>query len=534
MDYKKVLRLHYVNKLSSRAIAESCGCGKTTVNRFLKRFSECTELSYPLADDVANEFIESVLYKKPSDSVGDLYRPFDEEDVHRALSRKGVTLKYLWQKYNAAGIVDGLKPLSYRQYCRRYASWCDSQKVTFHIQRYPGVCIELDYAGKTLMIHDRMHPELTTKVTIFVAALSYSDYFYCEGMVECDIRNWIRVNNNALDYFGGVTQIVTSDNCKVAVAKNRDWVNPLLNRDFQSWADHNHTVLQPAKVRAPRWKPVVEGHVKIVTMHILVEMEEMTFYTLGELNSYLWQRMDEENQRAFSGLDYSRTDLFEREERETLLPLPPMKYQYLERQVVRVSQDFSFMFDKVHYTMPRKYLKKDLEVRASETEVFVYNSNGDLIRTHKRSYTPKSWVVVPSDMPSEYCDYGYWNVPYFLYKAEAVGPQTRTLIERVTQRFDHPVQSFRSCFGILKLADKHGKDALEKCCGDAVIAGKCNYSYVANTISSYASCKANDGQESQRREPNAPATGAYKDDASKYSIENLLGRQNREEGGNTR
>ena len=37
MDYKKVLRLHFVNHLSCREIAESCGdCSKTTVNEFLK------------------------------------------------------------------------------------------------------------------------------------------------------------------------------------------------------------------------------------------------------------------------------------------------------------------------------------------------------------------------------------------------------------------------------------------------------------------------------------------------------------------
>ena len=47
MDYKKVLRLHFMNHLSSREIAESCGdCSKTTVNEFLKRFRENPELSY--------------------------------------------------------------------------------------------------------------------------------------------------------------------------------------------------------------------------------------------------------------------------------------------------------------------------------------------------------------------------------------------------------------------------------------------------------------------------------------------------------
>ena len=87
MDYKKVLRLHYVNDLSSREIAESNACGKTTINEFLKRFRECPELSYPLPNDVTNEYIESILYKKPGVSAEQLlYRDFNEEAVYKAMS----------------------------------------------------------------------------------------------------------------------------------------------------------------------------------------------------------------------------------------------------------------------------------------------------------------------------------------------------------------------------------------------------------------------------------------------------------------
>lgn len=240
MDYKRVLRLHFVNHLSGREIAESCGdCSKTTVNEFLKRFRECPELTYPLSEDVTNEYIAGLLYKKSGIAADQLlYRDFNKEAVYKALARKGETLKHLWQKYNAIGIVDGKKPMSYRQYCRRHSEWADSKQLTFHIQRYPGVNLELDYAGKQLYLHNRRNPEETTKVTIFIAALTYSDYFYAEGMTECDIKNWIRVNNNALAYFGGVTPTVTPDNCKVAVAKNKDWISPVLNKDFQAWAEH--------------------------------------------------------------------------------------------------------------------------------------------------------------------------------------------------------------------------------------------------------------------------------------------------------
>lgn len=190
MDYKRVLLLHFTNGMSSREIAETTGVGKTTVNEFLKRFRECRELSYPLPEEVTNEFIENLLYQKAGNPVrSDLYRDFDPEEVHRALARKGETLKHLWKKYNAAGAVNGRRPLSYRQFCRRYASWLDNTKVTFHIQRYPGVNLELDFAGKTLSVHDRHNPEKTTTVTIFVAALSFSDFFYIEGMTCWDISN---------------------------------------------------------------------------------------------------------------------------------------------------------------------------------------------------------------------------------------------------------------------------------------------------------------------------------------------------------
>jgi len=530
MDYKKVLKLHYVNALSSRDIAASCGdCSKSAINEFLKRFRECNSLSYPLNEDVSNEFIESVLYKKSGiSSTQQLYRDFDKESVYKALARKGETLKHIWQKYNAIGIVDGKRPYSYRQFCRRYSEWSDAKQITFHIQRYPGVNLELDYAGKQLLIHDRRNPGETTKVTIFVAALTYSDYFYAEGMVECDIRNWIRVNNNAIEFFGGITPTVTPDNCKVAVNKNKDWISPELNKDYQAWAEHNDTVITPAKVRSPRWKPVVEGHVKILTMHILVEMEKMVFYSIDELNRVLQMKVTEENNRHFNGLSYSRTDLFNAEEKETLLPLPLNKFEYLERKTVKVAQDFSFTFDKVHYSMPRKYLKKELELRIGEKEILVYNQNGDFIRSHRRSYTPKEWVIIPSDMPAEYKDYGYWNVPYFQQKASNIGPNTRMLIDAVINKFAYPVQSFRSCFGIIQFAEKYGSEALEKCCKNAIAFGKCNYSYVSNTVSTYYTKPNIEEPKIKPVLTSTQVTGRYKDDDSQYSLTSLLMKQEME------
>ena len=62
--------------------------------------------------------------------------------------------------------------------------------------------------------------------------------------------------------------------------------------------------------------------------------------------------------------------------------------------------------------------------------------------------------------------------------------------------------------------------------------GKCNYTYVANTIASYKSATelAAPATGKLKVADNRPVTGTYKDDDSKYTLENLLLKQ--EKGGN--
>ena len=87
----------------------------------------------------------------------------------------------------------------------------------------------------------------------------------------------------------------------------------------------------------------------------------------------------------------------------------------------------------------------------------------------------------------------------------------------------HPVQAFRRCAGVLGYAKRKGKAVLEACCADAVRGGKCNYSYIKNTIADYevvAESMATVGPEAAE-----VSVKPHKVDASRYSIEAILGRQ---------
>ena len=91
-----------MNHLSGREIAESCGdCSKTTVNEFLKRFKECPELTYPLSEDVTNEYIAGLLYKKSGIAADQLlYRDFNKEAVYKTLARRVDIGLYPISRYN--------------------------------------------------------------------------------------------------------------------------------------------------------------------------------------------------------------------------------------------------------------------------------------------------------------------------------------------------------------------------------------------------------------------------------------------------
>src|SRR5699024_11014395 len=99
---------------------------------------------------------------------------------------------------------------------------------------------------------NRLTGELST-IVVFVAVLPYSQYIYAEGMLSTKEPQWIEVNNHALRYFGGVPAIVVCDNCKQAVTANKDWIEPELNKDYAEWAEHNGTVILPAKIRKPKF-----------------------------------------------------------------------------------------------------------------------------------------------------------------------------------------------------------------------------------------------------------------------------------------
>lgn len=505
LDYKAILVDKYALGMNSRDIAAKHKCSKSGINDFLCAFKKCKDLGFPLPQGITNEGIHSAVYGSRPTEKGKRFPGYeypDFESINRALKRQNMTLIYQWGLYARACGESRVKAYSYRQFCDLYRVWCDENGTTSHFDHQPGQAMEVDFAGKTFHLVDPIDGEMRD-IVVFVAVLPYSQYIYAEGMTSTKEPQWIEVNDNALEFFRGVPQIVVCDNCKQAVVANRDWVDPELNQDYAEWAEHYGTAIMPAKVRKPKYKPSVEGAVGIMEKGFFHDLDAIPWHSIEDFNGALWRRLAALNSKPFEKKEHSRSYYFE-EERKWLLPLPEARYEYAERKEATVSSDFHISFDKAYYSCPCRLAHQRVLVRATASQVTISDRNGAFICRHDRAKRRGEWVTDPSHLPiNPGEDYRDWSPAFFERKAALIGSNTSEAIARILASRKHQVQTFRYCCGVLSLEKKYGKETLESACELAVKAGKTNYTYIKNTVHFLGERAGKSGRPSKGRNENA-------------------------------
>ena len=487
LDYKGIITKHYVLHMSGAEIAASLNVSKSGVNGFLQAFKRAEGISFPLPPGITNDGIYELVYPNAciQQSRDESYILPDFAEIHKQMTtRKNMTLVYLWNRYTNQHADDPRKKYSYRQFCARFSDWCESNDVTLTMVAYSGQTMEVDFAGNTFQMTDRLTGDIYV-IVVFVAILPYSQRIYAEGMLSTKEPQWIKVNNHALQYFGGVPAVVIPDNCKQAVIANHDWIEPDLNKDYAEWADHNGTAILPAKVRRPRYKSHVEGAVKILEQGLFHTLEERQYFDLEQFNADLWEEVDKLNDQPFKNKEHTRNYYWE-EEKLDLMPLPSVQYEYTERKKAKVSSDFHARFDNAYYSVDKAFLHKDVLIRATTSTVKIYSTAGAFICEHPRASYKGQHVTDVSHLPQQLSQYRSWNGPYFIGKAMEVGPNTVSVIRKILASKKLEVQTYRLCVGVLNYQDKYSKKALEECCTRAIELNRPYYSYIKNTIAAVA------------------------------------------------
>jgi transposase len=470
---REVLRLK-AEGLSKRRIAASLGISATAAVECLQR-TRRAGLSWPLPDELDDAALERQLYPpSPSQKV---QRPLpDWPFVHRELKRPGVTLLLLWDEYRGQH-PDGL---GYSRYCEIYQEWRGRLTPTMRQTHIAGERMFVDYSGKKPHLVNPTTGE-PIPVELFVAVVGASNLTYAEATWTQTLADWTGSHTRAFAFFGGVTALTVSDNLKSGIIK-ACFYEPQVNRTYADMAKHYGTAILPARPKKPRDKAKVEVGVQVATRWVIAKIRNRTFFSLSELNEAIRVLVAQINDRVTRHLGASRRALFEEMERAALKALPPEPYVFTQWKQCRAGIDYHVEIKPYFYSVPYTLMREILWARYTEHTVEVFHRD-NRVATHPRIPPDgRKHSTLPEHMPSSHRRFADWTLESIKRRAGEVGPSTSAIVDIILRERPHPEQGFRSCIGIIRLAERYGRQRLEAACERALAIGARSYKSVKSIL----------------------------------------------------
>lgn len=470
---REILRLQSLG-IGIRAIAQSCNCSRNTVREVL-RTTELQNLSWPLPADLDDAALTRIIYPSVSKPASRKPEP-DYQYIHEELKRPHVNLRLLWTEYKAQQ-PDGL---AYSQFCNRYRSWAAKTKAVMHFDHKPGYEMFVDWAGTKMQVIDSETGELLD-AHLFISTIGASSYPYVEAFPSESLEYWITEHVNAFRYYGGVPHLLIPDNLKTGVKRACNY-DPELNKTYLELSEHYDCAIVPARVRKPRDKSSVEGTVGDASTWVAAALRHERFFSFHQLNLAVRKKLQEFSRKPYQKKDGSRESVFLEVDRPALKPLPSKAYEMATWKIATVSFNYHIEVDRMYYSVPFTYIQKKVDVRISTYAVEVY-SNHVRISSHSRLHGKAGqYATNPEHMPPNHREYVEWNSDRFLAWACKIGDNTRELVQQVLASRKVEQQAYKSCFGLLKLADRYTAFRLENACMKALALRSSSYTTVNNIL----------------------------------------------------
>lgn len=465
---------------SKRSIARHLSLARKTVDKYVQNL----ESHFPDLSALAHwsdENLYRFLHPQPEENFHlpgallhpELYASF--ADFDSKLSKVGMNRRILWQQYVLGYKGEGA-PLAYGQFCHHYLLYCKAMQVSMHLEYKAGEKVFVDFAGKKLTVDINGKRQ---ELEVFVATLPCSGYCYAQALPSQKLEHFLSALSNAFTFFGGVPLAIVPDNLKSAVTK-ADRYEPHINESLQEFASHYQTIIDPARVRKPTDKALVEKSIGILYSRVYVPLlEKAAFDSLDTLNQAINLHVQAHNRSLLQGRDYCREDRFLSIEKEALLPLPHRPYHFKQYLQVRVSRNSHILLseDKHHYSVPYQYVGKKVKLVVDTQSVEVYH-HYSRIAIHKRAQLPYGYTTCKEHLPAKHQYLMNWSVEYFQEQAQKIGPNTVSAFIQLLERSTYKGQAYKSCAGILSLCKHYSRERIEAACTRALLFNAISYKHI--------------------------------------------------------
>lgn len=186
------------------------------------------------------------------------------------------------------------------------------------------------------------------------------------------------------------------------------------------------------------------------------------------MNQAVREKLEEHNLAPFAKRQGSRSSVFRNQEKAFLQKLPTAPFELAQWKVATVQYNYHIWVDKMQYSVPYEYIRQKVDVRITKNTVEVF-FNQNRIASQRRLYGyPGQYSTVEAYMSENHQKYLQWNGERFIQWAEKIGPSTTAIVKSILSSYKVEQQGYRSCMGLLKLADKYSVERLENACKRAL------------------------------------------------------------------
>lgn len=360
--WAQIRELFFIKKLGKSEISRILKIGRNTVAK------ACTAKMVPERKTAERE------------SKLEIYKPKINEILREYPDLSGVRIYEEIVKFGYTG-----KTTILREYLNEIRP---SKKEAFlRIETEPGEQAQVDWGdfGKIKFgEHER-------KLSCFVMILSYCRMMYVEWCLSNRLEDFIRCHVNAFRYFGGVPLKILYDNLKsVVLYRFGKYIH--FNPKFLRFAGSFPFSARLCGKGKGNEKGKVESGIKYVRNNFFAGRIFDDFDDL-KIQSLEWMEKTANNRTH--GTTHERPQDRFLKEKDKLKLLPEIQYDSDITETVRSSKDCRIKFDCNIYSIPYYHILKPLVVKASTTEVKIYNKN-KLIAIHKRSYEKYKVIENPA------------------------------------------------------------------------------------------------------------------------------------------
>ena len=134
-----------------------------------------------------------------------------------------------------------------------------------------------------------------------------------------------------------------------------------------------------------------------------------------------------------------------------------------------------------NYRVPYTLVQQAVEVRSTPTTVEIFHK-GSRVASHLRSRERGRAITHNEHRPKSHQAHLEWSPSRMVNWAHTIGPHTAQLFARILSEKPHPEMGYRSCLGIIRLAQHYSAERMEAAAQRAVLTGACRYQSVKSIL----------------------------------------------------